>query len=166
MFGSGKYFRLTWGQDECWRWSAVAVVPTPGFLVREFLACRCLRVHHRQVRSEENQGWAAARRQSVVCDYCTVNFYITLTSRCWVQRAASYELTRCCTFCGASCSGTSQSSSEAAGSCMPSNCLSKPMATDSAELDWRKDGELEIHTGYIRHTWFWYCRLHTATLRH
>lgn len=34
---------------------------------------------------------------------------------------------------------------------MPSNCLSKPMATDSAELDWRKDGELEIHTGYVRH---------------
>lgn len=47
-----------------------------------------------------------------------------------------------CTFCGASCSGTSQSSSEAAGSCMPSNCLSSPMATDSAELDWRNDGEL------------------------
>lgn len=49
----------------------------------------------------------------------------------------------CITFCGASCSGTSQSSSEAAGSCIPSNCLSKPMATDSAELDWKKDGELE-----------------------
>lgn len=49
------------------------------------------------------------------------------------------------TFCGASCSGTSQSSSEAAGSCMPSNCLSKPMATDSAELDWRKEGELKTH---------------------
>ena len=25
---------------------------------------------------------------------------------------------------------------------MPSNCLSRPMATDSAELDWRKEGEL------------------------
>lgn len=47
------------------------------------------------------------------------------------------------TFCGASCSGTSQSSSEAAGSCMPSNCRSKPIATESAELDWRKDLDLE-----------------------
>ncbi len=60
-------------------------------------------------------------------------------------RSAILLTTGCRTFCGASCSGTSQSSSEAAGSCMPSNCLSKPMATDSAELDWRKDGELKIH---------------------
>lgn len=61
--------------------------------------------------------------------------------------AKYYKSDRRCTFCGASCSGTSQSSSEAAGSCMPSNCLSKPMATDSAELDWRKDGELKMHKG-------------------
>ncbi len=46
------------------------------------------------------------------------------------------------TFWGASCSGTSQSSSEAAGSCMPSNCLRRPIATDSAEFDCSIDGEL------------------------
>lgn len=47
------------------------------------------------------------------------------------------------TFCGASCSGTSHSNSEAAGSCMPSNCFSKPMATASAEFELRKEWDLD-----------------------
>lgn len=46
------------------------------------------------------------------------------------------------TFCGASCSGTSHSSSEAAGSCMPSNCFRRPMATASADVECRKQWEL------------------------
>lgn len=47
------------------------------------------------------------------------------------------------TFWGASCSGTSHSSSEAAGSCIPSNCFRSPMATASAEVECRKQCELE-----------------------
>ena len=47
------------------------------------------------------------------------------------------------TFWGASCSGTSHSSSEAAGSCIPSNCFRSPMATASADVECRKQWELK-----------------------
>jgi hypothetical protein len=47
------------------------------------------------------------------------------------------------TFWGASCSGTSHSSSEAAGSCIPSNCFRSPIATASADVECRKQWELE-----------------------
>lgn len=56
----------------------------------------------------------------------------------WYLPAHTHTLT----FCGASCSGTSHSSSEAAGSCMPSNCFSKPMATASAEFELLKEWDL------------------------
>lgn len=85
-------------------------------------------------RADESSGW-------VLSDVVVLLYFIgwkDSRGKCMILAG-----TNCITFCGASCSGTSQSSSEAAGSCMPSNCLSKPMATDSAELDWKKDGELE-----------------------
>lgn len=68
----------------------------------------------------------------------------------WAEARASGKIkcnqqpgTHTPTFCGASCSGTSHSNSEAAGSCMPSNCFSKPMATASAELELRKEWDLD-----------------------
>lgn len=57
-------------------------------------------------------------------------------------RSGTFLYTHTLTFCGASCSGTSHSSSEAAGSCMPSNCFSKPMATASAEFELLKEWDL------------------------
>lgn len=38
------------------------------------------------------------------------------------------------------------------------------MATDSAELDWRKDGELEIHTEYVLNTKYFYTAVYILTL--
>lgn len=165
---------LTWGQGECWRWSEVGAVPTPGCLGHESSTCICLHVLHHPVRLGESQGRAAAEKKKkelsmfrvrfsplTVCEaqwlqvlytvsqvYFNYINYCLLNTRCRALNSAilgniTCYVSKMFTFCGASCSGTSQSSSEAAGSCMPSNCLSKPMATDSAELDWRKDGELK-----------------------
>ena len=56
------------------------------------------------------------------------------------------------TFWGASCSGTSHSSSEAAGSCIPSNCFRSPMATASADVECRKQWELKQR---VQEDWAW-----------
>lgn len=157
--GGQTWCGLTWVQGECWRWSVAVGAPTPGCLGRGSSACRCLRVRRHRVRSAESPGWAAARRWRIrkrvilsVCVYLPISllhntlFHVCLWITLTIYVVLLHHHVWCvCTFCGASCSGTSQSSSEAAGSCMPSNCLSKPMATDSAELDWRKEGELRTH---------------------